>query len=103
MAALSIETRKLCHGNLHFKAIVIAKKNGAMIHREGQTFKKKESARTWAKNKTQEFGVHKHKTCLRGDLFDKFINVRFLWDNTGRTKQYMIHTNPHKYLTYLTC
>ncbi|WP_332248859.1 hypothetical protein [Psychromonas ingrahamii] len=72
---------------------MIVKKNGAMIHREAQNFKKKELAQTWAKNKTQEleeFGVNKQKTCLIGDLLDKFINDRSLWDNTGRTKQYVI-------------
>jgi hypothetical protein len=38
-----------------------------MIHREALTFKKKELARTWGRNKTQElegFGLNKHKTGL---------------------------------------
>jgi hypothetical protein len=56
MAALSIETRKLCNRNLRVKAAV---KNGAMIHREGQTFKKKEWAQT-----QQAFAINKHKTFL---------------------------------------
>lgn len=93
MASFSIQTRTLANGEARFKVSVIVKKNGAMIHREARTFKKKELARTWGKNKTQEleeFGVNKHQTCLIGDLLDKFINDRFLWDNTGRTKQYVI-------------
>ena len=42
-----------------------------MIHREARTFKKKELARTWGKNKTQEleeFAVNKHKTGLIGEM-----------------------------------
>jgi len=93
MASFSIQTRTLANGELRFKASVVVKKNGSIIHREAKTFKKKELARTWGKNITQEleeFGVNKQKTCLIGDLLDKFMNDRFLWDNTGRTKQYVI-------------
>ena len=93
MASLSIETRKLSNGDPRFKAVVIVKNNGSIIHRESKTFKKKELARTWGKNKQaqlEEFGINKHKTCLIGALLDKFMNDRFLWDNTGRTKQYVI-------------
>jgi integrase len=93
MASLSIETRKLANNELRFKAVIIVKNKGSIIHRESKTFKKKELARTWGRNKTQEleeFGINKYKTCLIGDLLDKFINDRFLWDSTGRTKQYVI-------------
>ncbi|MFT7053850.1 MAG: hypothetical protein ACJAU1_001407, partial [Psychromonas sp.] len=54
MASFSIQTRTLANGEARFKASVVVKKNGAMIHREARTFKKKELARTWGKNKTQE-------------------------------------------------
>lgn len=93
MASLSIQTRKLANGEARFKASVVVKNNGSIIHRESKTFKKKELARTWGKNKTnelEEFGVTGYKTCSLGELFDKFIDDRFLWDNTGRTKQYVI-------------
>ncbi|WP_028864709.1 tyrosine-type recombinase/integrase [Psychromonas aquimarina] len=93
MASFSIQTRTLKSGELRFKASVVIKQNGTIVHREARTFKKKEQARTWGKNKTQEldeFGVNKHKTCAIGELLDKFINDRNLWDNTGRTKQYVI-------------
>ncbi|WP_198134717.1 hypothetical protein [Psychromonas ingrahamii] len=46
MASFSIQIRTLANGEACFKASVIVKKNGAMIHREAQTFKKKE----WARN-----------------------------------------------------
>ena len=93
MASLSIETRALANKEKRFKAVVIVKSKGSIIHRESKTFKKKELARTWGKNKTnelEEFGVIGYKTCSLGELLDKFIDDRFLWDNTGRTKQYVI-------------
>ena len=72
---------------------MITKSKGVIIHRESKTFKKKELARTWGINRTnelEEFGINKHKTCSLGELLDKFIDDRNLWDNTGRTKQYVI-------------
>lgn len=93
MASLSIETRTLANKELRFKAVVMIKSKGVIIHRESKTFKKKELARTWGKNKTNElesFGVVGFKTCSLSQLLDKFMDDRFLWDNTGRTKQYVI-------------
>ena len=93
MASLSIEKRVLANGELRFKAVIIAKNKGVIIHRESKTFKKKELARTWGKKQTQaleEFGINRHKTCSLGALLDNFMNDRHLWDNTGRTKQYVI-------------
>ena len=93
MASLSIETRTLANKELRFKATVTVKGKGAIIHRESKTFKKKELAKTWGKNKTnelEEFGVVGHKICTLRTLLDKFMDDRFLWDNTGRTKQYVI-------------
>ena len=93
MASFSIQTRTLANGEARFKVSVVVKKNGVIVHREARTFKKKELARTWGKNKTQdleEFGISKQKTCSIGELLDLFINDRNLWDNTGRTKQYVI-------------
>ena len=51
MASLSIETRTLANKELRFKATVTVKSKGAIIHRESKTFKKKELAKTWGKNK----------------------------------------------------
>lgn len=93
MASFSIQTRTLANGEPRFKATVTVKKNGSIIHREAKTFKRKELARTWGKNKTselEEFGVNQYKTCSIGELLDKFMGDRNLWDNTGRTKQYVI-------------
>lgn len=82
MASFSIQTRTLASGEARFKATVVVKKNGSIIHREAKTFKKKELARTWGKNKQpqlEEFGVNKHKTCSIGELLDKFMDARNLW------------------------
>lgn len=93
MASFSIQTRTLANGEARFKVTVTVKKNSSIIHREAKTFKKKELARTWGKNKTselEEFGINQCKTSSIGELLDKFIDDRNLWDNTGRTKQYVI-------------
>ncbi|MEL0630200.1 site-specific integrase [Psychromonas aquatilis] len=93
MASFSIQTRTLANGEARFKATVTVKKNGSIIHREAKTFKRKELARTWGKNKTselEEFGIKQYKTTSIGQLLDQFIGDRNLWDNTGRTKQYVI-------------
>jgi len=93
MASCSIEKRVLASKELRFKAVVIVKNKGAIIHRESKTFKKKVNASAWGKKKVQEleeFGVSGHRTCTLGQLLDKFMNDGLLWDNTGRTKQYVI-------------
>ncbi|WP_028868478.1 site-specific integrase [Psychromonas arctica] len=93
MASFSIQTRTLANGEIRFKATVTVKKNSSIIHREAKTFKRKELARTWGRNKTselKEFGINQSKTSSIGELLDQFIDARNLWDNTGRTKQYVI-------------
>lgn len=93
MASFSIETRTLASKELRFKAVVFVKNKGVIIHRESKTFKKKDLARTWGKNQVatlEKFGIDNNKTCSLGELLDKFMNDRLLWDNTGRTKQYVI-------------
>jgi len=93
MASFSIQTRILANGEYRFKTTVTVKKNSSIIHREAKTFKKKELARTWGKNKTsefEEFGINNEKTCSIGNLLDQFMDDQSLWDNTGRTKQYVI-------------
>lgn len=93
MTSFSIQTRTLANGESRFKATVTVKKNSLIIHREAKTFKKKELARTWAKNKTselEEFGVNNEKTCSIANELDLFMDDHNLWVNTGRTKQYVI-------------
>ena len=93
MASLSIETRTLSNKELRFKAVVIVKDKGTIILRKSKTFKKKELAKTWGKNQIDEldvFGVVGHHVCSLGQLLDKYMNDRLLWDGTGRTKRYVI-------------
>jgi len=81
MASFSIQTRTLANGETRFKVTVIVKKNSSIIHREAKTFKRKELARTWGKNKTselEEFGINQYKMTSIGQLLDKFINDRNL-------------------------
>lgn len=93
MASYSIETRKLKSGELRYKTTIIVKKNSRIIHRESKTFRKKDLARTFGKNRVTELesqGVLKAKTVPLGELLDMYMNDRDLWDNSGRTKQYVI-------------
>ena len=94
MASLSITTRKLKNGDLRFKAEIVVKKNSQIIHRESKTFSKKELARTWGKatsSRLEENDVYsREKTVTIGALLDLFFNDHDLWNNTGRTKQYVI-------------
>lgn len=93
MASFSIQKRTLASGELRFKATVTVKKSGKIIHRVAKTFRKKEMARTWGKKQVQEIeenGLFVSRAISIGELFDKYIADRDLWDNTGRTKQYVI-------------
>ena len=94
MASLSITTRKLKNGSLRFKAEIVVKKNSQIIHRESKTFSKKELARSWGKatsaRQEENEVFFKQKTVSIGALLDLFFNDHDLWNNTGRTKQYVI-------------
>ncbi|CZF83655.1 MULTISPECIES: tyrosine-type recombinase/integrase [Grimontia] len=93
MASFSVETRKLASGELRFKATVIVKKSGKIIHRESKTFRKKALAQTFGKkrvNELEENGVRSTKAVSLGELIDMFMLEADLWNNTGRTKRYVI-------------
>lgn len=85
MASYSIETRKLASGEPRFKATVIVKKSGKIIHRESKTFRKKALAQTYGKKRVadlEENGVTHTKAVTIGELLDKYIMEADLWNNT---------------------
>jgi integrase len=94
MASYTIETRKLKSGESRFKTTVIVKKNSQIIHRESKTFKKKALAKSFGLKRVNELETEGvlgiKKSVPLGRLIDLFMNDRDLWDNTGRTKQYVI-------------
>lgn len=93
MASYSIETRKLKSGESRFKTTVIVKKNSKIIHRESKTFRKKEHARAFGKKRVLDLevgGVLKNPSVLLGELLDMYMADRDLWNNTGRTKRYVL-------------
>ena len=93
MASFSIKKRTLQNGSLRFTVDIIVKKNSRIIHRESKTFRKKDLARTYGikrVNELEESGVQKLKSVPIYVLLDMFMEERDLWDNTGRTKQYVI-------------
>lgn len=94
MASYTIETRKLKNGELRYKVTVIVKKNSRIIHRESKTLKKKTLAKSYGLKRVVDLesqGVlNPVKPVPLSVLLDMFMNDRDLWDNTGRTKQYVI-------------
>ncbi|CAK2479345.1 site-specific integrase [Vibrio splendidus] len=94
MASYTIETRKLKSGEPRFKVTIIVKKNSRIIHRESKTLKKKALAKAFGKKRVAELeaqGVlNQPKTVPLSVLLDLFMAERDLWDNTGRTKRYVI-------------
>ncbi|MGL4225438.1 MAG: tyrosine-type recombinase/integrase [Vibrio sp.] len=93
MASYSIQTREIANGEKRYKATVTVKKNGRIVHRFAKTHKKKAIATAWAKNQVSEIeanGINAQRTTTIAELLDLFMGERDLWDNTGRTKQYVI-------------
>jgi len=93
MASFTIEKRTKSNGDFSYRCKIVVKQNNAIIHRESKTFRKKELARTFGKKRIQEIeneelGIKKSVTL--GELLDLYIEDRLLWDNTGRTKRYVI-------------
>lgn len=93
MASFTITKRARANGDFSYRSEIVVKKNNKIIHRESKTFRKKELARTYAKKRVQEIendelGIK--KTIVIGALLDLYIEDKHLWDNTGRTKRYVI-------------
>jgi len=94
MASYSIQTRTLASGEKRYKATITVKKNGRIVHRFAKTHKKKALATAWAKHQVSEIeekGVNAQRATTIGELLYLFKQERDLWDNTGRTKQYVIN------------
>ena len=93
MASYYIQTKTLTSGEKRYKATITVKKNGRILHRFSKTHKKKVIATAWAKNQVAEIeikGVKAQRPTTIAELLDFYIAERDLWDNTGRTKQYVI-------------
>ena len=94
MASFSIKKRTLKSGESRFTVDIVVKKNSRIIHRESKTLKKKALAKAFDKKRVAELesqGVlNQPKTVSLSVLLDLFMTERDLWDNTGRTKRYVI-------------
>lgn len=93
MASYSIQKRTLASGESRYKATITVKKYGEIVHRFAKTFRKKPLATAWAKKQVTEIeenGVNSQKPTSIGKLLDSYINEAHLWNNTGRTKQFVI-------------
>ena len=94
MAYSTIEKRKKTNGDFSYRCTIRFKKEGAIIHRESKTFSKKELARTWGKLRIDERELEgiakKDKVVSIGELLNLYYNDHHLWENTGRTKRYVI-------------
>ena len=93
MASLYIEKRKKANNKFSYKAGIIVKSKGEIIHRESKTFSKKELAKTWGKYRLHDIetkGIGINKAVSIGELLNMYFENHELWDNTGRTKRYVI-------------
>lgn len=93
MASYSIQTRTISNGEKRYKATITVKSNNKIIQRFAKTHKKKAIAVAWAKNQVAEIeekGVNSQRVTTLAQLLDLYIAERDLWNNTGRTKQYVI-------------
>jgi len=93
MASFTITKRPRANGDFSYRCEIVVKKNNAIIHRESKTFRKKEIARTFAKNRIQEIENNElgiNKSIPLSALLDLYINDVHLWESTGRTKRYVI-------------
>ncbi len=93
MASFTITKRPKANGDFSYRCAIVVKKNNQIIHRESKTFRKKELARTFGKKRvleieSDELGIK--KTVPLSSLLDLYIEDKHLWDNTGRTKRYVI-------------
>lgn len=95
MASYTITTRKLANGETKFKCEIRIKEQGKITHRESKTFSKKVHAVTYGKKRCSEIEADlvapkKSHTVAIDELFDLFMAEPNLWNNTGRTKQFVI-------------
>lgn len=99
MASSTITKRKNKDGTHSYRVGIVIKNNGEIIHREYKTFSEKKYqnakklANTYASNRLQEIelqGLGHKKVVTLSTLLDLYMEDRHLWDNTGRTKQYVI-------------
>ncbi|WP_022945385.1 site-specific integrase [Pseudoalteromonas ruthenica] len=93
MASYTIEKRKLKSG-FSYKCNVRHKERGRIIHNENKTFSKRALAETWGKNKVnsiEESLVNDLKKVVTlGTLLNMYYENHDLWNNTGRTKRFVI-------------
>lgn len=94
MASFTIEKRAKANGEFSYRCTVRVKESGAIVHRESKTFSKKEVARTWGKARCDAIENHgalnKHNVVPLGALLNSYYEDADLWNNTGRTKRYVI-------------
>jgi len=93
MASFTITKRPKANGDFSYRCAIVVKKNNQIIHRESKTFRKKELARTFGKKRVLEIeneDLGMKKTVPLSSLLDLYIEDKHLWDNTGRTKRYVI-------------
>lgn len=93
MASFTIEKRIKANGDSSYRCKIIVKKNNEIIHRESKTFRKKELARTFGRKRVLELesddlGIKKYTSIA--ELLNLYFEDVHLWQNTGRTKRYVI-------------
>lgn len=75
MASLFIEKRNKANNKFSYKATIIVKSSGKIIHCESKTFSKKELANTWGKYRKHDIetkGIGINNVVSIGELLNMF-------------------------------
>jgi integrase len=101
----TIVQRKRKDGSTGYTAQILIKQRGAIVHREAQTFDRKQAAKTWLARRETELRVpgamEKPKDPPLGELIDQYIDTSRR--AIGRTKAQVLRTIKSHTIAELTC
>lgn len=101
----TIIARKRKDGSFGYTAQILLKKKGTVIHREAQTFDRKEAAKAWIKRRETELSqpgaLDKKEDPKFRDVIDRYINESK--KAIGRTKAQVLNTVKNSDLGEMRC
>lgn len=101
----TIIARKRKDGSFGYTAQILLKKKGTVIHREAQTFDRKEAAKTWIKRRETELAqpgaLDKKEDPKFRDVIDRYINESK--KKIGKTKAQVLRTVRNSELGEMRC
>lgn len=87
MASITYEKRPRADGRVRYRAVIRAKRNGEIVHRESKTFDKRAQAKTWATRRAEVLeGVGGVTAATVGDVIEAYITAHQRSQPIGRSK-----------------